>query len=426
MTQPFIKNGKPVFSGGQPSFGCGDPCQSVEAAFSIEWGPIECLAYEEIGDSPITDIDGDGNIEPNNPTGGKRCVEWEQTLYFTDESQASDGAEIVSWLWDFGDGSTSTEQNPTHTFTPGTGPTGVNTTDPVYDDGSNETSDELHPILRVSVTLTIVDSEGCESTKDYSGDASGEESGDDGGDDGGEEVTCDQMRRRIKSMTATISGMREDCVANTYYSHREWMQELVGGEPCSITSCEYELVKPEATEHRTDFRDSGYSCADFNGSYEVTDLESAPWSTFTYGKVEFEIDTCYNGLTAKTQFAVDISTAAGWHLGEYRGLHTRDDGMCYIPVTVRITEAYVIMWHPAMWQGWLKVDPDADAKIASAVLTAVNLVGGPGTSDHVTYRFGQCYGWPLDGTCDDVPRGGISHRPPPSKIPNCAVEVRFT
>ena len=408
MTQPFIKNGKPVFSGGQPSFGCGDPCQSVEAAFSIEWGPIECLAYEEIGDSPTTDIDGDGNNEANNPTGsGKRCVEWEQTLYFTDESQASDGAEIVSWLWDFGDGSTSTEQNPTHTFTPGTGPTGVNTTDPVYDDGSNETSDELHPILRVSVTLTIVDSEGCESTKDYSGDASGEESGDDGGDDGGEEVTCDQMRDRIKSMTATISGMREDCVANTTYWFREWMQELVGGEPCSITSCEFE------DERRIGDRDSGYSCADFNGSYEVTD---------SYGEVEFEIDTCYNGLTGKAQFAVEISTAAGWHLGEYRGLHTRDDGMCYIPVTVRITEAYVRRWHPAMWQGWLKVDPDADAKSASAVLTAVEYVGGPMVSDN----FGQCYGWPLDGTGDDVPRGSTSDRLSPSKFPNCAVEVRFT
>lgn len=35
---------------------------------------------------------------------------------FTDTSQPGTSA-ITSWLWDFGDGATSTEQNPTHTFT---------------------------------------------------------------------------------------------------------------------------------------------------------------------------------------------------------------------------------------------------------------------------------------------------------------------
>ena len=35
-------------------------------------------------------------------------------VQFTDRS--SSGCEIVAWLWDFGDGSTSTEQNPTHVF----------------------------------------------------------------------------------------------------------------------------------------------------------------------------------------------------------------------------------------------------------------------------------------------------------------------
>ncbi len=36
------------------------------------------------------------------------------TVAFTD---ASTGAGITSWAWDFGDGATSTEQNPTHTYT---------------------------------------------------------------------------------------------------------------------------------------------------------------------------------------------------------------------------------------------------------------------------------------------------------------------
>jgi PKD repeat protein len=37
------------------------------------------------------------------------------TLAFSDASTDPDGT-VVSWLWDFGDGATSTEQNPTHTF----------------------------------------------------------------------------------------------------------------------------------------------------------------------------------------------------------------------------------------------------------------------------------------------------------------------
>lgn len=38
------------------------------------------------------------------------------TLSFTDESFAAPGAIIDSWFWDFGDGATSTDQNPVHTY----------------------------------------------------------------------------------------------------------------------------------------------------------------------------------------------------------------------------------------------------------------------------------------------------------------------
>lgn len=38
-----------------------------------------------------------------------------EEITFTDDSGDSDGS-IASWLWDFGDGNTSEEQNPTHTF----------------------------------------------------------------------------------------------------------------------------------------------------------------------------------------------------------------------------------------------------------------------------------------------------------------------
>jgi PKD repeat protein len=39
-----------------------------------------------------------------------------QTITFFDESYTNAGASIDSWFWDFGDNSTSTEQNPVHVY----------------------------------------------------------------------------------------------------------------------------------------------------------------------------------------------------------------------------------------------------------------------------------------------------------------------
>lgn len=58
------------------------------------------------------------------------------TAQFYDHSFAAEG-EVITWLWDFGDGTTSEEQNPTHTFP---------------EEGIYE------------VTLTIATSEGCTAT----------------------------------------------------------------------------------------------------------------------------------------------------------------------------------------------------------------------------------------------------------------------
>ena len=55
------------------------------------------------------------------PTGGMRVpgrVYADRKLVaFTDESQTLSQSKITSWKWTFGDGSTSTEQNPVHVFT---------------------------------------------------------------------------------------------------------------------------------------------------------------------------------------------------------------------------------------------------------------------------------------------------------------------
>ena len=53
--------------------------------------------------SPITPV-ADFNV---NPTSGDAPL----TVQFTDSSQ-----NAVRWAWSFGDGATSTEQNPTHTY----------------------------------------------------------------------------------------------------------------------------------------------------------------------------------------------------------------------------------------------------------------------------------------------------------------------
>jgi len=47
-----------------------------------------------------------------DPTSGEPPLE----VQFTDHSWAPEGDPMVSWVWDFGDGESSTEQNPSHTY----------------------------------------------------------------------------------------------------------------------------------------------------------------------------------------------------------------------------------------------------------------------------------------------------------------------
>ena len=82
-------------------------------------------SYIEVLDGPVA------QFQYSSP---QACIPFEVT--FTDQSTAG-SAFIVSWQWDFGDGNSSTLQNPTHTFTlAGT----------------------------FDVTLTTIDNNGCTST----------------------------------------------------------------------------------------------------------------------------------------------------------------------------------------------------------------------------------------------------------------------
>ena len=63
-----------------------------------------------------------------NPTSGKKPL----TVQFNADASDPDGV-IVSYLWSFGDGSTSSEQSPSHTYGRGTYTAIITVTD---DDGA--------------------------------------------------------------------------------------------------------------------------------------------------------------------------------------------------------------------------------------------------------------------------------------------------
>nr|BAL52673.1 PKD domain protein [uncultured Acetothermia bacterium]BAL59272.1 hypothetical protein HGMM_OP3C427 [Candidatus Acetothermum autotrophicum] len=71
------------------------PYQIVNGVFEIK---------EIVNQPPVADFE----FAPAQPSAG-------QTVKFTDKSKDPDG-QIKSWEWDFGDGTTSTEQNPSHVY----------------------------------------------------------------------------------------------------------------------------------------------------------------------------------------------------------------------------------------------------------------------------------------------------------------------
>jgi PKD repeat protein len=63
----------------------------------------------------VTIDDGSGGGGNLPPTADFTYTTSDLTAYFTDQSADSDGS-VVAWDWDFGDGNTSTAQNPSHTY----------------------------------------------------------------------------------------------------------------------------------------------------------------------------------------------------------------------------------------------------------------------------------------------------------------------
>ncbi len=97
-----------------------------------------------VNQPPIADFE----FSPAQPTAG-------QTVQFTDKSKDPDG-QVKAWSWDFGDGTTSTEQNPSHVYrTAGTFTVKLIVTD---DKGARSQPAEkkitIGPPAQIAVTIT--------------------------------------------------------------------------------------------------------------------------------------------------------------------------------------------------------------------------------------------------------------------------------
>jgi PKD repeat protein len=178
------------------SSGSSDPDGSIvsrnwdfgDNATSDEANPSHTFGGAGSYNVTLTVMDNDGaahsvthEAQPGAPTASNRppvadyrwdCVDL--VCRFTDASTDEDGS-VVGWRWDFGDGGSSTDKNPTHTFEAGTYTVALTATDNggATDDASNSltvrapaqaattttiTSDEPDPtvdgkVIRVSVTV---------------------------------------------------------------------------------------------------------------------------------------------------------------------------------------------------------------------------------------------------------------------------------
>ena len=91
-----------------------------------------------------------GDVAPAAPVAGFDYVVDYLNVAFTDTSTDVNG-DIVSWAWDFGDGTTSSMQNPSHTF-PATGTYDVSL---MVTDSEGHTNSKTMPVSVSSVNIEL-------------------------------------------------------------------------------------------------------------------------------------------------------------------------------------------------------------------------------------------------------------------------------
>jgi subtilisin family serine protease len=104
------------------SFGDGSTSMAQNPTHTYAAGGAYIVTLSVTDDGGATDSFSDDVTVSNDsnkaPTASFTVTTSELTATFTDTSTDSDGS-VVSWNWDFGDGSTSTVQNPTRTYAAG-------------------------------------------------------------------------------------------------------------------------------------------------------------------------------------------------------------------------------------------------------------------------------------------------------------------
>jgi PKD repeat protein len=117
------------------------------------WYGVDIGAYEYVGENPLLNANADAS-----PTSGETSL----TVNFTGD--ATGGTSPYSYSWDFGDGQSSTQQNPSHTFN-SSGNYTVTLT--VTDSNNDQDSDSLIITVTDPVPSLIASNSGSPTSGDY-------------------------------------------------------------------------------------------------------------------------------------------------------------------------------------------------------------------------------------------------------------------
>jgi len=191
---------------------------------------------------------------------------------FTDESTDSDGT-IVSWSWDFGDTGTSTDQNPSHTYSDdGIYTVQLTVTD---DDGSTDT-------VTHDVTISNIETAGV--TFNQIGV---------GGDFLGVVVTIDGTNYGVLDLPVTITKEVDDTISFAYYSLL-----IVDGKQYVWTSTSG--LSSAQSDTITVASGGGTVTGNYGTQYYLT--VTSPYGLPTSGEGWYEAgDPAYAGLASDTE-----------------------------------------------------------------------------------------------------------------------------
>ncbi|OFX88059.1 MAG: hypothetical protein A2W99_11090 [Bacteroidetes bacterium GWF2_33_16] len=127
----FVDTGEQIFDGGAltntvetgtATIPAGTTAKTTRMRVSMKYNAAqtsacETFSYGEVEDYTVNITTGSTNIAPTAEANGPYTGVTGTTVTFSSAGSADSDGSIVSYLWNFGDGSTSTTANSTHTYT---------------------------------------------------------------------------------------------------------------------------------------------------------------------------------------------------------------------------------------------------------------------------------------------------------------------